>query len=64
MVTQKLGARQLAREFDRDDKWVRKQLRKKYGHHPVGKRWEWNERQAQEVREWMSKLLNAEPRRS
>jgi transposase len=56
--SKKLGARQLAREVDRDDKWVRARLREKYGHHPVGKRWEWEGEEARKVRAWMSKLLN------
>jgi hypothetical protein len=58
MATEKLVPKQLAREFDLDEKWVREQLRREYGRHRVGRRWTWDGREANEIRAWMTKLLN------
>jgi hypothetical protein len=57
------GVKHLSREFDRSSKWLRQQLRRKYGRHPVGRNWEWNEREARKIRRWLTKLLNGEAQR-
>lgn len=57
-----ITARSLAEEFDRDPKWVREQLRQNYKR-PVGRRWQWDEREGTKVRDWLKRLLDGEVER-
>jgi hypothetical protein len=61
IMTTMISARSLAEEFDRDPKWVREQLRRNYKR-PVGRRWQWDEREGVKVREWLKRLLDREIR--
>jgi hypothetical protein len=57
----KVVPKQLAVEFNRRPAWIRKQLRAHYGRvKGVGLCWEFNEREARKVREWLSHLLRRE----
>ena len=48
----------LAREVRRSPKWIREQLRMKFGNHPVGRRWSWDDgKEADRVRAWLRNLI-------
>jgi|Tabmets5t2r1_1033131.scaffolds.fasta_scaffold188704_2 hypothetical protein len=52
-----ITARHLSREFDLDDKWLRKLIRRRY-RRKRGWRWVWTEDEAAEVRAYLRSVLN------